>query len=69
MIEQVARCDNPECRALRGETNHWWVLGGNKVGFYLRKWHEVPDPYESGLQHLCSQACAMRTFSKYMTAQ
>jgi len=56
------------CGATKKETNHWWLLEENMGGvFKLRTWSEQLATV-NGVQHLCSEQCAVAMVSRFMEA-
>ena len=57
------KCDY--CDNMKGETNHWWLLLVNP-SFELHPWDEnFLDA--KGVEHICSQACAAKALSSWMS--
>lgn len=63
-IECPYRCDY--CLNLKGETNHWWLRPVNTQHFSLLRWETTLADTE-GYEHICSESCASKALSKWMT--
>ncbi len=63
-VHSPYRCDY--CLNLKGETNHWWLRPQDREQFMLLRWDaalaDVP-----GYEHICSESCAAKALSKWMT--
>lgn len=63
-VHSPYRCDY--CQNLKGETNHWWLRPPDREQFMLLRWDaELADA--PGYEHICSESCASRALSKWMT--
>lgn len=71
------------CPNVKGQTNHWWLRDkrgdvdrqsyGTVIGFFLTPWDSEQADEENPLgliyEHICSQECAAKALSKWMSAQ
>lgn len=65
-IQCPYRCDY--CLNLKGETNHWWMRPVHVEQFNLLRWDsKLADA--NGYEHICSESCAAKALSKWMTQQ
>jgi hypothetical protein len=64
MKVQSYRCDY--CSKLKGESNRWWLGQPDGERFTLALW-DVTAGDENGLEHICSESCATKALSKWMT--
>jgi len=60
------KCDY--CLNPKGETNHWWLHPLDLAQFTLLPWDETLADRD-GYQHICSESCASKALSKWMSAQ
>jgi hypothetical protein len=60
------KCDY--CDKLKGEANHWWLLITNRLSFSMCRW-DHGDPELPNVEHICSEACAVKALAKWMAAQ
>jgi hypothetical protein len=58
------KCDY--CLNQKGETNHWWLRPHDTELFTLLAWDEARAGDE-GYEHICSESCAAKALSKWMT--
>jgi hypothetical protein len=58
------RCDY--CFNLKGETNHWWLRPTDAEQFKLLRWDDALADSD-GYEHICSESCAAKALSKWMT--
>jgi hypothetical protein len=58
------KCDY--CLNQKGETNHWWLRPHDAELFTLLAWDEERAG-EEGYEHICSESCAAKALSKWMT--
>ena len=58
------RCDY--CLNLKGETNHWWLRPREIEQFNLLRWDSKLADMD-GYEHICSESCAAKALSKWMT--
>jgi len=58
------RCDY--CLNLKGESNHWWLRAPDREAFTLRRWDEAQADV-LGCEHICSESCAAKGLSIWMT--
>jgi hypothetical protein len=58
------KCDY--CLNQKGETNHWWLRPHDPERFTLLAWDEALAG-EEGNEHICSESCAAKALSKWMT--
>jgi hypothetical protein len=63
-VNSPYRCDY--CLNLKGETNHWWLRQPNSEHFVLLRW-DASLAAEEGYEHICSESCAAKALSKWMT--
>jgi hypothetical protein len=65
------RCAGPNCGALKGINNHWWLMWTsfgelNKPVLYLCPWDEDIAQKE-GTLHVCGESCAQKLQSQFLT--
>jgi hypothetical protein len=58
------RCDY--CSNLKGESNHWRLRVPDQDKFTLQSWDDAQAD-EPGYEHICSESCAAKALSKWMT--
>ena len=58
------RCDH--CSNLKGESNHWWLRVPDQDKFTLQRWDNAQAD-TPGYEHICSESCAAKALSKWMT--
>jgi len=58
------RCDY--CLNLKGETNHWWLRPQAAEQFRLVRWDQQLADMQ-GYEHICSESCASKALSKWLT--
>lgn len=58
------RCDY--CLNLKGQTNHWWLRPQDAEQFHLIRWDATLADMD-GYEHICSESCAAKALSKWMT--
>jgi hypothetical protein len=58
------RCDY--CSNQKGETNHWWLRSPVHEEFALQRWDQALADM-AGSEHICSESCAAKALSKWMT--
>ncbi len=63
-VHSPYRCDY--CLNLKGETNHWWLRQPDRQHFILLGWDATLADAE-GYDHICSESCAVKALSKWMT--
>jgi len=66
LISQIV-CDN--CQAVKKETNHWYTLGPDLHGVFVRPLeHANRDSSCSGqsLQYFCGRFCLLEALRKWM---
>lgn len=59
------KCDY--CLNPKGETNHWWLHALDREQFVLHAWDETLADRD-GYEHICSESCAAKALSKWMSA-
>ncbi len=59
----IAICDI--CHAIKGETNHWYVLSGHNGALLLEPLVSA-DPVAPSLRYLCSRNCVFQALSGWM---
>jgi hypothetical protein len=64
MKVQSYRCDY--CSKLKGESNRWWLGRPDGEHFTLALWDPTPGD-GNGYEHICSESCATKALSKWMT--
>jgi hypothetical protein len=52
----------------KGETNHWWLHPQEREQFVLLPWDDALAD-QDGHQHICSESCAAKALSKWMSAK
>ena len=65
-VHSPYRCDY--CLNLKGETNHWWLRLPDQEQFTLQRW-DAGLANTEGCEHICSESCAAKALSKWMTQQ
>jgi hypothetical protein len=60
------KCDY--CMNPKGETNHWWLHPSEREQFVLLAWDDALADGD-GYQHICSESCAAKALSKWMSAK
>jgi hypothetical protein len=63
-VHSPYRCDY--CLNLKGETNHWWLRPPDRQFFTVLRWDATLAGTE-GYEHICSESCAAKALSKWMT--
>ncbi|HLG98077.1 MAG TPA: hypothetical protein VKX49_17305 [Bryobacteraceae bacterium] len=63
-VHSPYRCDY--CMNMKGETNHWWLRPSDREQFTLLRWDPVLAD-TAGYEHICSESCAAKALSKWMT--
>jgi hypothetical protein len=63
-VRSPYQCDY--CLNLKGETNHWWLRQPDRQHFILLRWDATLADVK-GCEHICSESCAARALSKWMT--
>jgi len=63
-VHSPYRCDY--CSNLKGETNHWWLRPQDRDQFVLLRWDAALADL-AGYDHICSESCASKALSKWMT--
>jgi hypothetical protein len=63
-VHSPYRCDY--CLNLKGETNHWWLRPPDSQFFTVLRWDATLADSE-GYEHICSESCAAKALSKWMT--
>ena len=58
------KCDY--CDTQKGTTNHWWLRQVKYPGFLLIPW-TTDLAYEDSYEHICSQSCASKALSQYLS--
>lgn len=58
------RCDH--CSSLKAESNHWWLRAPDRDKFTLKCWDDAQAD-SPGYEHICSESCATKALSKWMT--
>lgn len=58
------RCD--QCSTLKADSNHWWLRAPDRDKFTLKCWDEAQAD-AAGYEHICSESCAAKALSKWMT--
>ena len=64
MKVQSYRCDY--CSKLKGESNRWWLAQPDGEHFTLALWDATLADGD-GYEHICSESCATKALSKWMT--
>lgn len=69
---QGYRCDY--CHATKGATNHWWMRAIGRIDFMLSPWKDseadlFDSPGNARYEHICSESCATKALSKWMSNQ
>lgn len=64
MKVQSYRCDY--CSKLKGESNRWWLGQPDGEHFTLARWDATLGD-GNGFEHICSESCATKALSKWMT--
>ena len=64
MKVQSYRCDY--CSKLKGESNRWWLGQPDGEHFTLALWDAALGDGD-GYEHICSESCATKALSKWMT--
>ena len=60
------KCDY--CLNTKGEANHWWLRPTACAEFVLQPWSD-PLATASHVEHICSEACAVKALAKWMGEQ
>ena len=63
-VHSPYRCDY--CSNLKGDTNHWWLRPPDRHSFTVQRWDAILADSE-GYEHICSESCAAKALSKWMT--
>ena len=58
------KCDY--CLNPKGETNHWWLRPRDAEQFTLQTWDDTLAD-QDGYEHICSESCAAKALSRWMT--
>ncbi len=64
MKVQSYRCDY--CSKLKGESNRWWLGHPDGEHFTLALWDATLGD-GNGCEHICSESCATKALSQWMT--
>jgi hypothetical protein len=64
MKVETYKCD--QCGKQKQDSNHWFMLDIGIVGFHLFIWDNANADI-AGYKHLCSQGCASKILSTWMT--
>ena len=64
------RCAGPNCGAVKGVTNRWWIMwssfgDGEIPVMHLAPWDEKLAVHEGAL-HVCGEGCAQKLQSQFM---
>lgn len=70
-VIQQYECD--ECGAVKGATNHWWVVAMERPGALLLPLEDFEEmqrrnhrAFAGGVRMVCGQACAVKRLSIFM---
>jgi hypothetical protein len=66
-LQPIVRCAGPNCGQIKRETNFWYIVRIFSDQFILNTWNwELLASYDNAAP-LCSEACASKMLSKFMS--
>ena len=65
MIDTIFKCDGDNCTAVRGDSNHWLLVGCYQGGLLVMPWSNS-EAQKHEIRHACGASCAHKILDRYL---